>query len=307
MRITAGMIVHNGEPFVGYALRAIYDFIDEIIVVEGAVEKAVFAANPDGSSTDGTVETLRSFPDPDNKITLIQGKWQKKLDQSQAWFDRATGDYVWIVDSDEMYLPHDIVEVKQMLEHDPEITVVSFYHRTFWHNLHTELVGPPWEGNRDVVYERIFKRGPGYRYIKHRHPTVVDADGVSLVDKKLVRANEMRRRGIFIYHYSYVDADQVWRKMQYHRARGSTNAAIPGWYEKVYMAWLDDPAGVELKYGTFPNGTGGWTQPYYGPHPPAMYEHPLMQKEKDHVRAMREHLHPWILRDPDEAPALVHA
>jgi hypothetical protein len=37
-RITFGMIVLNGEPFMRYNLQAIYPFAHQIIVVEGAVE-----------------------------------------------------------------------------------------------------------------------------------------------------------------------------------------------------------------------------------------------------------------------------
>ena len=278
MRITLGMIVLNGEPFIEHSLRAMYDFVDEIIVVEGAVEKAMFAAQPDGSSTDRTVEIVRSLPDPDDKITLVQGRWKGKLEQSQEYMQRATGDYVWIVDCDEMYLPNDVGHVVEMLEQDPEITAVSFYERAFWHNFHTQLVGPPWEGVREAVFYRIFKRVPGARFTTHRPPTVVGEDGISLAEKKLVRANEMRRRGIFLFHYSYVDSGQVRQKIAYCRNRNSTNAGPPDWFERVYEAWPNDPAGVENEHGTHPIGTG-WTMPYYGPHPPVMYDHPLMKRE----------------------------
>ena len=278
MRISLGMIVLNGEPFIEYSLRQMYDHVDEIIVVEGAVEKAMFATNADGSSTDRTVEIVRNLPDPDGKIQLIQGRWKGKLEQSQEYMKRATGDYVWAVDSDEMYLPDDVARIKQMLEDDPEITVVSFYERAFWHSFRTQLVGPPWEGCREGVFYRLFKRVPGAHYTTHRPPTVAGDDDVNLVEKKLVRANEMRRRGIFLFHYSYVDTGQIRQKVEYYRRLGSKNAGTADWFEKVWLAWPGDPAGVEAKYGTHPIGTG-WTQPYDGPHPPVMYDHPLMQKE----------------------------
>ena len=272
MKITAGMIVLNGEPFVAYSLRAMYEFADEIIVIEGAVEDAMVVANPDGSSKDGTVETIRNFPDPEDKITLVQGRWKDKLEQSNAYLARATGDYVWQVDSDELYLPEDLAAVRGMLEDDPQITVVTFYCRPFWHSLDTQLVGPPWE----TVYHRVFKRVPGARFTNHRPPTVAGEDGIDLAEKKLVRANEMRRRGIFMFHYSFVDPAQVKRKIEYYRRLGMSCAGPADWYERVYMGWLDDPAAVEAQYGTYTTG-GGWTTPYHGPHPPAMNDHPLMR------------------------------
>ncbi|MCP4745727.1 MAG: hypothetical protein GY874_06235, partial [Desulfobacteraceae bacterium] len=47
------MIVLNGMPFIEAALKSIYGAAHEIIIVEGAVEKCMFSANSDGSSTDG--------------------------------------------------------------------------------------------------------------------------------------------------------------------------------------------------------------------------------------------------------------
>ena len=72
-RLSFVMIVLNGMPFIEFALRSIYDFAHEIIIVEGAEEKCRFAANEDGSSTDGTVECIESLGDPANKIILNSG------------------------------------------------------------------------------------------------------------------------------------------------------------------------------------------------------------------------------------------
>ncbi|MBZ0198999.1 MAG: methyltransferase domain-containing protein, partial [Ignavibacteriaceae bacterium] len=53
-KISFVMIVLNGMPFIEYALKAIYQAAHQIIIVEGAVEKCLFAASLTGSSTDGT-------------------------------------------------------------------------------------------------------------------------------------------------------------------------------------------------------------------------------------------------------------
>ena len=41
------------------------------------IASCLFAANEDGSSKDGTVEFIKSFPDPGNKIKLIQGRRER--------------------------------------------------------------------------------------------------------------------------------------------------------------------------------------------------------------------------------------
>ena len=87
-RITFGIIVLNGEPFIRYCLRQLYPHAHEIIVVEGGSRKAISFA-PDAHSTDGTLEALNAFKreeDPEGKLTVItrDGFWSEKDEQSQA-------------------------------------------------------------------------------------------------------------------------------------------------------------------------------------------------------------------------------
>ena len=97
-RISFGMIVLNGEPFLRYNLRSLYPFAHEIIIVEGAVPGASLVATEDGHSIDGTLAALKSFKsseDPENKIRIIQkdGFWREKDEMSFAYAENATGDY----------------------------------------------------------------------------------------------------------------------------------------------------------------------------------------------------------------------
>ena len=49
-RVSFGMIVLNGMPFVPYNLLALYPFAHQIIVVEGAAPGAAGIATPAGHS-----------------------------------------------------------------------------------------------------------------------------------------------------------------------------------------------------------------------------------------------------------------
>ena len=116
-KITFGMIVLNGQPFIRYNLRALYPFAHQIIVVEGASPGAANICTLDGHSTDGTSDALWDFKaheDPEHKLTILtaqdegyaNGFWPgEKHEQSQAYAKRATGDYLWQVDVDEFYKP----------------------------------------------------------------------------------------------------------------------------------------------------------------------------------------------------------
>ena len=108
-------IVLNGRPFLTSALEAVYDFAHEIILVEGAVESCRFAADAQGKSIDGTLDDIKKFPDPLKKIKLIQGLWPEKNEMQDEALKLVTGDYVWLMDSDEIYKQEDLKKVKEPL------------------------------------------------------------------------------------------------------------------------------------------------------------------------------------------------
>jgi hypothetical protein len=60
-RVSFGIIVLNGEPFVRYTLRALYPYAHQIIIAEGAAPGARNIATSDGHSRDGTLDTLHLF------------------------------------------------------------------------------------------------------------------------------------------------------------------------------------------------------------------------------------------------------
>jgi hypothetical protein len=247
-RVTFGMIVLNGEPFLRYNLRSIYRFAHQIIVVEGASPLAACIANPQGHSTDTTLETLYDFKaseDPENKITIVtaedcghpNGFWPgEKDEQSRAYSVRTSGDYLWQVDVDEFYRDADMMAVLEMLRDDPGITAVSFKQLTFWGGF--DYVVDSWYLRSGAdIYHRLFKWQPGYCYRTHRPPTVVDALGNDLRKIQWITGDELYRHGIKLYHYSLLFPKQVVEKALYY----STGpwGAYSRWsaYSSGVLAW----------------------------------------------------------------------
>jgi hypothetical protein len=272
-RITFGIIVLNGEPFTRYNLRSLYQFAHQIIVVEGASPHAGAVASADGHSTDGTLDSLRRFraeEDPDDKVQILtaeqcghpSGFWPgEKDEQSRAFASRATGDWLWQVDIDEFYRPGDVRAVMQLLSRRPETTAVSFENRIFW-------------GSTDVVvdglylragageFHRLFRFGPGYSYVTHRPPTILDAGGRDLRTVAWVRGSELARQGIYLYHYAMLFPKQVREKCSYYaRAFDARDRALPEWAEHVYFR-LERPFGV---HHTSPRPS--WLERFRGEHP----------------------------------------
>jgi len=273
-RIGFGIIVLNGEPFTRYCLRALYPFAHEIIVAEGAVQGAAPLATADGHSTDGTLETLQRFKaeeDPDDKVQIVtrDGFWPEKLEQSRAFAQRATGDYLWQVDIDEFYHPHDLQRVIEMLRDDPSITAVSFRQITFFGDL--PYVADGWylrRGGAGVI-PRVFKWGPGYRYIAHRPPTVADPSGVDCRKLRCTRGRTLARRGIRMHHYSLLMPRQVLDKSTYYTTQpwGAYSRGALAWAEENYQGPIQFPFRAHNVH-IHPS----WLERFEGSHPPAVTE-----------------------------------
>jgi len=283
VKVTFGIIVLNGEPFVPHTLRALYPFAHEIIVVEGAAHAAKNIATPDGHSRDNTREALESFrqsEDPENKLIIVtaerdgypDGFWPgEKDEQSQAYAKRATGDYLWQVDIDEFYLAADMKRVFQMLSDDPEITAMTFKQLTFWGGLDYQTDG--WYLRRGATYyHRLFKWGPGYTYTTHRPPTVHDDKNVDVRTQKWIRGQETEEMELLLYHYSLLLPKQVIEKCDYYgNAAWAKRGGAVTWAKNSYLS-LQHPFRIHNVY-SFPS----WLQRYTGPHP-------------DHARQMVEEL-----------------
>lgn len=273
-KVTFGIIVLNGEPFVRYNLRALYPFAYQIIVVEGAAPGASGVASPEGHSTDETLETLHDFKaneDPDDKVTIVtaedeghpNGFWPgEKHEMSQAYAKRARGDYLWQVDVDEFYQPEDMHRVLKMLQDDPGITVISFKQITFWGGF--DYLTDGWYLRRGAnIYHRLFKWGPDYQYVTHRPPTVHDAQGRNLRNVRWVNGRMLAQRGIYLYHYSLLFPKQVREKCAYYQqAAWARRAVEEHWAQETFLR-LQQPFRAHNVYD-YPS----WLERFGGPHPP---------------------------------------
>lgn len=275
-RFTFIMIVLNGMPFVELALKAIYDEAHEIIVIEGAVEKCLFAAHPDGSSVDGTVEAIMSLPDPEQKIRLIQGRWPEKCEMQNQALKYVTGDYVWLVDSDEVYRREDIRKIRDLLLEDPGITQVNFIPDNFWKGFDHIFVSTQFFESPHH-YRRLFRFVPGARFSSHRPPTMVwPGSSTTTEQMRLVDGLATRQMGIFPYHYSYVLDSQVQQKTELYRRYGwggDWKVDLEQWYREFFIRWTpENRHELEKVYPIWTGDASSYSVPFKGTHPEVIQE-----------------------------------
>lgn len=281
-KISFGIIVLNGQPFLPYNLRALYPWAHQIIISEGASPNATHAAREDGHSLDGTLEYLRGFKekhDPEDKIIIVtaedeghsNGFWPgEKDEQSRAYATRATGDWLWQVDVDEFYRDSDIQTVMDMLTQDPAITAMTFPEIPFWGSFDYRCDGPYLRCHYSK-FHRLFKWAEGYEYVTHRPPTVIDGEGRDLRTIKWIDSELLSKRGVSLYHYTQIFMSQVKAKMLYYeKLIDSMNVQkriienVDNWYETTF-ANLEDPYHVHT-VNTWPS----WLVRFEEVHPEAI-------------------------------------
>jgi len=239
MKITYGMIVVDGMPFIKHQLKLIYDYAHEIIICEGG-DNTWNKINGYRKSTDGTIEFIKSFSDPLNKIKLIQKNWNNKNEMCHEYSKKATGDIIWHIDIDEFVDPKHIPFIKKQFNNKRN-QILSIPNFIIWGDTDTivEIKNKnSWITNW-FSFERIFRRCPG-KYIHHiPERGYYDPKSNRVLPAPTVGPQIFKSAGIFTYHFSYVLPQSVKTKLKYYNNR------IPGcikkdWYENIFSKFKEN-------------------------------------------------------------------
>jgi hypothetical protein len=210
----------NEEEFAPYVLKSIYDEVDQIIVIVGAVENHP-KSTPKGLPLDNTLEIVEDFKknnDPDNKLMVVKiGKhWESLEAMKQTFVDLAMpGDWLIINDADEFYHSEDIRRVRRAIDLQPYATefVPAFLHYyRDWR--HVYAPGAEWAPQ----HQRIFKVTQGMQY--HAHPTVSDQVGRDTYFSPEYFVRRFTLNNFFIHHFGYAQngMDDIMKaKQEYYK------------------------------------------------------------------------------------------
>jgi hypothetical protein len=269
LKIAVGMIVFEGDYVLRECLEQLYPHVDQILIAEGPV--LFWQQRGKHTSEDRTNVILDSFPDPDNKLIVVHGKFKEKDDQSNAYMRhiRDDIDYLWMVDSDEVYKTQDILRMKAFLEEEMP-TSVGVQSCSFYGGFSHYLTG--FELNTDN-FLRIFRYVKGAEWLCHRPPTMKYP--ASIVPKHVSSDELFRRTGIQMYHYSYVFPRQVHTKTAYYKTFVK-NGTIPNYFEHLYLPWVLNGDEVRTVIEQYYQGVHEWIPQRRGPcfTAPFALEHP---------------------------------
>ena len=277
IKIAFGMIVFEGDYVLRECLEQVYPYATQILVAEGPVK--YWQDRGRTTSTDNTNNILNSFPDPENKITVVHGQYSEKDEQCNAYIKhmRADIDYLWNLDSDEIYKKRDIEKTIEFLDREKP-TSVGVRSLSFYGGFDNYLTG--FELNRDN-FLRIFRVTDGSEWLTHRPPTIRYPSEHKIVKKHIDSNTFYELTGVQMYHYSYVFPLQVKNKIEYYKAKVSRHKCIDDYYNQVYLPWMKgedfDKFCLEKEYEGVhefkPEYRGPcYTEPFNGEHPMSIQE-----------------------------------
>jgi len=275
MKIAFGMIVFEGDYVLKQCLQQVYPFASQILIAEGPV--SYWQRQGKTTSEDKTNEIIDKFPDPEKKIKIIHGKFLEKDDQCNAYikFMDDDTDYLWNLDSDEVYKTEDLKKMISFLETEKP-TSVGIRSCTFYGGIDHYLTG--FELNIDN-FRRIFRVSKGANWLTHRPPTINYPPKSGITPKHIDSETLYLMTGIQMYHYSYVFPEQVKNKVGYYKSDISKESCIDDYFYSVYYPWLtsneDGKMEIENKFDGVhefkPHVRGPCrTAKYTGSHPEAI-------------------------------------
>jgi len=234
MKIAFGMIVFEGDYVLRECLEQAYPFATQILIAEGPVR--YWQQRGRTTSTDRTNEILKNFPDPENKIKIVHGQFAEKDEQCNAYIKhlRDDIDYLWNLDSDELYRAEDIQRIIQFLEKEKP-TSVGVRSKSFYGGFDHYLTG--FELKKDN-FLRIFRYSAGSEWLTHRPPTIRYPSQSNIARKHVDSEELFRQTGAEMYHYSYVFPNQVKNKVEYYKAKVSQHKCIDDYYNTIYFPWM---------------------------------------------------------------------
>lgn len=266
-RIVQCIQCHNEEEFIGLTLASLYNEVDQIVVLEGAVESRPNRTE-DGHSTDRTVEIIEDFKkncDPDRKVThiSINRPWRDLEEMKQAFLDVCfPGDWVLINDADEFYRPEDIRRLRVAIDRNPHacefVPLFLHFYRDFQH---LAVPGPEWQPQ----HQRFFKYTEGMKY--NSHPIVTDGAGRCTYFSPEYQSRRVMLNNFFIWHYGYARSnmdDIMAQKKEYYEKELAKHGGANKKFDEKVQAWIDNSEPVLY---------------YDGGHPPVMWQHPMWGKK----------------------------
>lgn len=204
MRISLCMIVRDEARYLAQCLRSVAGVVDEIVVV-------------DTGSTDGTPDLARSFG-----AAVYAQPWENDFAKARnASLERASGDWILVLDADEALTPEAASALRPFAEHTPA-DGVQLIQRSFLPE--NELCR-----YQDLHITRLFRNRPAYRYEEAIHeqiqPSILRSGG------------RITTSPLVLHHFGYAQQTVQGGRSRAERNRALLEAALAARPDDAYLCY----------------------------------------------------------------------
>lgn len=246
MKKTGFMIVYNDADYVDQAISSVKDWVDELVIVEGAF-KITMATGKPARSDDGTLELINKHVD-NEKVFLKQANLQEHKHHYDIGYQHAIkngSDWAILIDSDEIWTDaaKSMADVfMKMTQRQPaaELRVDEY---CFINDFQTWYPG---------MYPRVFRCMNGAKFVFDNEVQFPGFERGQHFTKTIPGRN--------IFHYGYVRRKKRWELKQDYMWEKDQNPNLKNYKLEgnTYILPSDIPI-----------------YDFSGEHPPQMKEHPF--------------------------------
>jgi len=281
-KVVALMQGYNEADMIPYSMGSIYNEVDRILFVEGAVEGRFDSYR----STDNTIDVIKSI-DVDNKCIIIQiDRFWKDLEEMKNSFipHLNHGDWMAILDSDEVMMEGDITKLRTIIDTRPQYTeYIGLFHEFYGDFLHIMRPNP---GYVNVTIQRFVQYRSGYNW--RNHPTLNNSQGVDTSINPAYEDERILIPDFSYYHLSWTKPkDYMIDKHMYYFSKFDS---------------MPEPA-ARARAEKHVADSGSDLLSYDGPLPQVLSNHPLYGKDVvggdwPHYLSTLEYRHPERIESP---------
>ena len=253
MKKVAFMIVYNDADYVDYAIRSVVDWVDEMIIIEGAFQITIATGKPPRSN-DGTLEILERWK-THPKITVHYANEKEHKDQynlGYQWAKTRNADWAILVDSDEVWTkPLQLMVDKLLIKQEKFVKEFRLQEYCFINDFVHWYEG---------VYPRIFKVEPDAFFVYDNEVQYSCGRGKHHIASII---------GKMIYHYGYVRHNKRWQMKQDYMFEKDGNPSIKKDYKLEGNSYII-PQDLPI-------------YKFVGKHPEIMQSHPFFGKTAEEI------------------------
>lgn len=267
MKKIAFMCCYNDVDYVNYAIQSMIDWVDEMIVIEGAFQITMAIGKP-ARSDDGTLEILEKWKSHP-KMTIVHANEKEHKDQYNIGYQFAVqkkADWAILVDSDEVWtdnikrIAHQAMS-REILKKNIALSDKKYSDVIKEFRVQEYCFINDFQHWYEGVYPRIFKVEPGAFFVYDNEVQFPEnGRGKHLV--ATIHAKD-------IYHYGYVRHNKRWQMKQDYMFEKDGNPSIKNDYKLEGNSYII-PKDLPI-------------YKFVGKHPEVMQKHPFFGKTAEDI------------------------